>query len=225
MPSRSSSFCRPHDRRRSERSFWTRSSSACLSALGRRQSVGQRPATDRCRPEAGAPDRRVRGDQIVLSRCLPEAQDSDEAPVFGSDPSTMDPPWTNEHQDAAQHEGWIISECFGSAYGPWQLQRLDDASDVPGATQLRYDASAWDIVLKGTGSHHKAALAFIQAHNPMDYKELLGARAADRRCHDRRRAAMSRLATLKAVEGYLANKADEPQPQHSGVPDAGVVTQ
>lgn len=109
----------------------------------------------------------------TLNRCLPSAQPAPSAPTLGVDPETMAPPWTSAHAGAALKEGWIISECFGSAYGPWQVQRRDDASEVPGTPQLENDEIAWDIVLAGSADHHAAARAFMKAHNPEDFKTML----------------------------------------------------
>ena len=116
----------------------------------------------------------------TLSRCLvasePEIKTTDSANglYIGNKQEALSPPWGADHASAALQEGWIISECFGSKYGHWQIQRLDGASDVPGAPQLESDEHAWDIVLSGNGEHHAAALAFIRVHNPADYDALMG---------------------------------------------------
>lgn len=91
----------------------------------------------------------------------------------GGGPEFMTPPWSAAHARAALTEGWNIFESEGSAYGPWQIQRLDWAEETPGAKQLEDDESAWNIVLTGTAAHHAAALAFIRAHNPMDYETMM----------------------------------------------------
>lgn len=65
--------------------------------------------------------------------------------------------------------------CLGSENGDWQLQRLDCASDVPGAPQLESDAEAWLLVKEGTLPHHAAALAFLKAHNPAEHALVRGA--------------------------------------------------
>lgn len=81
--------------------------------------------------------------------------------------------WPAEHSQAATKEGWDIFECFGSATTPWQVQRLDDASDVPGAPQLDNDDDAWRIVLQGTQAHHSAALTFLRQHSPEEYEAMM----------------------------------------------------
>lgn len=81
--------------------------------------------------------------------------------------------WLERYGDAAAMEGWSLFECFGSENGDWQLQRLDDASDVPGGPQLAGDDDAWRVVLQGTGDHHAAALGFLMEHNPKEYEALL----------------------------------------------------
>jgi hypothetical protein len=99
---------------------------------------------------------------------------SETAPAAGSghqcDPNTMDPPWSDFHCAQAQMQGWDIFETQGSDGGPWQLQRLDDASEIKGATQLETDAAAWQHVLEGTAPVHEAARRFLQVHNPKEYE-------------------------------------------------------
>ena len=87
-------------------------------------------------------------------------------------PANMNPAWSNEHCEAAQREGWDIFDTRGSYSGPWQIQRFDDASEVPGAPQLQDDEAAWRIVIQGTAAHHGAARQFIQAHNPKEWTAL-----------------------------------------------------
>lgn len=77
--------------------------------------------------------------------------------------------WLDVHGQAAMMEGWSVFECSGSANGQWQIQRLDDASDVPGAQQLERDEDAWSLVLQGKGEHHAAALRFLKNINPMEH--------------------------------------------------------
>lgn len=89
------------------------------------------------------------------------------------EPSAMAPAWSHEHAGAALREGWDIFECEGSANGPWQVQHLDDASDVPGAPQLESDGDAWRVLLTGNQPHHAAALDFIKAHCPEEYERLM----------------------------------------------------
>ncbi len=83
------------------------------------------------------------------------------------------PVWSDAHAAAAVIEGWNILGCSGSANGPWQIQRLDDASDIPGAPQLEADEDAWRLVLSGGKEHHGAALSFIEAHNPLEYAAIM----------------------------------------------------
>lgn len=87
------------------------------------------------------------------------------------DPATMDPAWSDAHASAAAAEGWGIFECRAS--DPWQLQHSDCADD--GEQQLVSDAQAWAIVRGGTGEHHAAALAFIQAHSPREFAAITAA--------------------------------------------------
>lgn len=90
------------------------------------------------------------------------------------DPATMSPPWSNEHCEAAQSEGWDIFATQGSDCGPWQIQRFDDASEYPYAALLATDEQAWEIVRLGEGPHHAAARLFIQAHNPKEWTAVSG---------------------------------------------------
>lgn len=89
-----------------------------------------------------------------------------------TNPANMNPPWSNEHCEAAQREGWDIFDTHGSDCGPWQLQRFDDASEVPGAPQLEDDKTAWRIVIQGTAAHHEAARQFIRTHSPKEWAAL-----------------------------------------------------
>ncbi len=89
-----------------------------------------------------------------------------------TNPANMNPPWSNEHCEAAQREGWDIFDTHGSDGGPWQLQRFDDASEVPGAPQLKDDETAWRIVIQGTAAHHEAARQFIRTHSPKEWAAL-----------------------------------------------------
>ena len=90
-----------------------------------------------------------------------------------TDTAVMFPAWMPAHSVAALKEGWEIFECSGSSYGPWQIQRLDDASDCPGSVQLDSDDDAWRLVLSGGQVHHRAALDFIKAHNAIEYEKLM----------------------------------------------------
>ena len=89
-----------------------------------------------------------------------------------TDPANMSPAWSNEHCEAAQREGWDIFDTHGSDGGPWQIQRFDDASEVPGAPQLKDDESAWRIVIQGTAAHHEAARQFIRTHSPQEWASI-----------------------------------------------------
>ena len=91
------------------------------------------------------------------------------------DPAQMEPGWSDANSAAANGEGWNLFFCLGSENGPWQLQRLDCADDVPGAPQLDSDDVAWRVVREGTVPHHAAALAFLKAHNPIEYALVKGA--------------------------------------------------
>jgi len=86
--------------------------------------------------------------------------------------------WTIEHRYAARAEGWDIFECDGSANGPWQVQRFDDAryhtlTDGSHPPQLNDDDAAWVLVASRVKPHHVAALAFLQANNPQEYDHIV----------------------------------------------------
>jgi hypothetical protein len=44
---------------------------------------------------------------------------------------TLNKFWTEEHKLAAKAEGWYLSECDGSMYGPVQIQKIDDPTIDP----------------------------------------------------------------------------------------------
>lgn len=81
-------------------------------------------------------------------------------------------PWGNWADELAWKEGWVLSETAGSAYGPWQIQKLDDAPD--GCVQLQNDDEAHRIVREGTGAHHIAAREFLRIHNPSEWAYING---------------------------------------------------
>lgn len=101
--------------------------------------------------------------RAVIADCL----------LDSSDTENMNPAWSAKNSVAAQGEGWTIFQSQGSEGGPWQIQKLDDASDVPGAPQLEEDKDAWRLVLQGRGAHHAAALTFIKAHNEAEYENIM----------------------------------------------------
>lgn len=90
-------------------------------------------------------------------------------------PSTMTPPWTEAHSNAAIAEGWEIFDCGDSSNGRWQLDALDSPEDwahLNGGTippRLDDNEAAWRIVANGTMPHHIAAREFLQVHNPAEY--------------------------------------------------------
>ena len=90
--------------------------------------------------------------------------------------ASMEPPWSAEHAEAADREGWNIWNCSGSDYGVWQICRNDEVepwADGFMPPQLSDDSEAWDIVARGTEVHHLAARAFIEAHgSSMHIEEL-----------------------------------------------------
>lgn len=99
------------------------------------------------------------------------------------DPAKMTPAFTEEHAKAGFREGWLISQCFGSEYGEWQVQKIDDPADRAdefgeGIAELPDDNAAMLMVRTGTGEHHAAARAFIQAHNPIEWEFLQKVTAA-----------------------------------------------
>ena len=81
--------------------------------------------------------------------------------------------WTDAHEHAAELEGWGIWHCPGDASCPWQTQRIDDASEVAGAPQLDADQDAWRLLLRGSSSHHAAALRIIKALSPVEYERIM----------------------------------------------------
>lgn len=82
----------------------------------------------------------------------------------------------HELKKAAIKEGWDIFECFGSANGDWQIQRLDtpeDAEEFVGEVPPKIsDREAWSKVMNGTDEHHVTAREFIQTANPMEYEAM-----------------------------------------------------
>jgi len=87
--------------------------------------------------------------------------------------STMSPPWSIKNGKAASLEGWDVMLINDKKYGKWQIQMIDDASEIPGAVQLQTDSCAWVKILSGKSRHHVAALKFIQAHNPIEFKTMM----------------------------------------------------
>lgn len=81
--------------------------------------------------------------------------------------------WTEAHERAAELEGWGIWHCAGEATCPWQIQRIDDATEFAGATQLDADQDAWRILLCGCAAHHAAALRIIKALSPLEYERIM----------------------------------------------------
>lgn len=93
----------------------------------------------------------------------------------------LDPDWTNQWMShnwthdlalAALREGWVISNCSGSEYGRWQIQRRDEQDD-DSFTQLKDDLDAWKIVMNGHSEHHKIARWFIRDANRPHYSEMM----------------------------------------------------
>lgn len=82
-----------------------------------------------------------------------------------------------EHKAVA--EGWTIFECEGSAYGRWQIQRLDDPLNaeqgygIANVPDLVDDEAAMRIVALGTEPHHVAAREFLRLHSPQEYDALV----------------------------------------------------
>ena len=75
--------------------------------------------------------------------------------------------WTHEHATAAGEEGWFLSNCSGSVYGDWQIQKIDNPDEGQG--ELDDDAQAWRLVLDGPEeAHHRAALEFVARWNPAE---------------------------------------------------------
>jgi hypothetical protein len=88
--------------------------------------------------------------------------------------------WNGAHSNAAHREGWCLSECDGSMYGPLQVQRLDSPEDAPleDGTLPPYLASedvAHALVKAGTQPHHAAALDLLRRFNPDELDRVMGA--------------------------------------------------
>lgn len=87
------------------------------------------------------------------------------------------PLWSENHTLAASREGWGLFDSTGSANGNWQVQRLDDP-EVESAgigfavPALQSDEQAWRLVYEGTEQHHRAARAFLIAHNPKEWASI-----------------------------------------------------
>ena len=94
---------------------------------------------------------------------------------MSADPDVQDyARWHDHFSVAAHREGWCLSACHGSSFGPWQVQHLDCAGDFAAdVPQLDDDNHAWRIILEGRRPHHLAALAFVKKHNPKHYEEIL----------------------------------------------------
>jgi hypothetical protein len=66
----------------------------------------------------------------------------------------------------AASEGWFISECSGSAHGPYQLQK-DDEADL-----WANDSDAWEHVVAEAhaGSvYHGEALNYLRTYNRQEF--------------------------------------------------------
>lgn len=87
------------------------------------------------------------------------------------------PIWNEDHTLAASREGWGLFDSTGSANGDWQVQRLDDpeaeAAGIGFAVPaLQSDEQAWRVVYEGAEQHHRAARAFLIAHNPKEWASI-----------------------------------------------------
>lgn len=77
----------------------------------------------------------------------------------------MSAEWTDEDRRVANAEGWDVFDSYGSANGPWQIQRLDEEAI------LDNDTDAWELVKAKADAGslvHCNALAFITEHNPQE---------------------------------------------------------
>jgi hypothetical protein len=75
-------------------------------------------------------------------------------------------PWTDEHQRAAQAEGWDLFTTTDST-SDVQVQRLDDPQYLPeGAPHLSCDDAAMVIMGIGTKPHHEVARRILYDHFP-----------------------------------------------------------
>lgn len=88
--------------------------------------------------------------------------------------------WSDADAAAANAEGWDIFDSYGSDSGPWQIQRFDDPTAIGWPADLPYpfeeDTDVWEHVwhLAHQGGHpvHERALAYLKAHNPMEYEAI-----------------------------------------------------
>lgn len=83
------------------------------------------------------------------------------------DAHTLTPPWLPEHAQTAAREGWDLFDCGDH----WELQRIDSPDDD--SEPLQDDGMAWEIVLKGTHPHHRAAQEFLRTHALEEWEGML----------------------------------------------------
>jgi hypothetical protein len=93
-------------------------------------------------------------------------------------PAALTPAWSPEHALRALMEGWNIMYTPGSLGGDWQVQRMDDNSDVEDGAQLADDDEAMLLVANGAEDFHAAARAFLLAHNEAGFVEVMSSRGA-----------------------------------------------
>lgn len=77
--------------------------------------------------------------------------------------------WWRRYDDIAIAEGWSLWD----AQDEIQLQAWDGREDV---VAIQDDSDAWDIVLNGTGEHHRAALALLAEQSPVEFSRLMSAK-------------------------------------------------
>lgn len=111
-------------------------------------------------------------------------QEYDRIMAFARDGKAVEKPeFGRLFPEALEHkaiaEGWTIFECEGSAYGRWQIQRLDDPAEaargygIANVPDLVDDEAAMRIVALGTEPHHVAAREFLRLHSPQEYDALV----------------------------------------------------
>lgn len=72
--------------------------------------------------------------------------------------------WSDSLDKKASDEGWGIFECSDSLNGQWQIQALADGP-LEGD-----DSKAFKLICSVSTPLHRAAIAFMERHNPIEIK-------------------------------------------------------
>lgn len=88
------------------------------------------------------------------------------------------PHWTADHSLEAMREGWDIYQVHSDAGPEWQVQQIDDHSQVQmrhgiEPRHLKDDSEAWELIYNGAGNHHAAARAFLEAHSTQEWAAIV----------------------------------------------------